>query len=57
MDPQILDVIDHTFIEQTHLSIADYQIEFGNIYFLAYNRGVYEIVWNRNQYFTIRSFF
>ena len=57
VDPQIIDVIDHTFIHQTRLSIVDYQVIFGQLYVLAYNRGLYEIVITRDQRFEIRSFF
>lgn len=51
VDPQIIDVIDHTFIDQTRLSIVDYQVIFGQLYVLAYNRGLYEIAITRDQRF------
>jgi hypothetical protein len=54
--PQLLDVIDHTFFEMEKLSIADYQIHMGLIYILAYNRGIYQLRLNRDQYIQIRSF-
>jgi hypothetical protein len=55
--PQLLDVIDHTFLELPKLSIADYQIHNGMVYILAYNKGIYQIRLNPNQYLQIRSFF
>jgi hypothetical protein len=39
--PQLLDVIDNTFLDIPKLSIADYQVYRGLIYILAYNKGVY----------------
>ncbi len=57
MKPQLLDVIDHTFLELNKLSIADFQIHLGLIYFLSYNKGVYQIRLTRNQRLQIRSFF
>ena len=55
LSPQLLDVIDHTFLELPKLSISDYQI-FGNlIYILAYNRGLYEIRLTPDQAVVLRS--
>jgi len=39
--PQLLDVIDHTFLEIPKLSIADYQVSYNLIYILAYNKAIY----------------
>jgi len=55
--PQLLDVIDHTFLDIPSLSIADYQIYANNIYILAYNRGIYELRLNPDQNIQIRSKF
>ena len=41
LKPQLLDVIDNTFLELDKLSIADFQINMGLIYILAYNKGIY----------------
>lgn len=41
IDPQILDVIDYTFIGEKSLSIADYQILNGQLYILAHNKGLF----------------
>lgn len=57
IDPQILDVIDYTFIGEKSLSIADYQISFGQLYILAYNKGLFEIVLSPNQRIYTRNFF
>lgn len=53
--PQLLDVIDNTFLELDKLSIADFQINMGLIYILAYNKGIYEIRLTRDQHLVIRS--
>jgi len=55
--PQILDVIDHTFFDIPKLSIADYQVFAGSIFILAYNRALYEVELDQNQYVFIRSKF
>ena len=55
MRPQLLDVIDNTFLEMDKLSIADVQISMGLIYILAYNRGIYELRLTRDQHLQIRS--
>lgn len=57
LKPQLLDVIDHTFLNLPSLSIADYQIHMNRIYILAYNRGLFEISINRDQYVQVRSKF
>ena len=57
VDPQIIDVIDHTLIDQKFFSIADYQVSFGQLYVLAYDRGLYEFTITRDQKIQIRSFF
>lgn len=57
IDPQILDVIDYTFIGEKSLSIADYQISFGHLYILAYGKGLFEIVLAPNQRIYTRNFF
>lgn len=57
LDPQILDVIDYTFIGEKSLSIVDYQVIWGNIYMLAYNKGLYEIVISPNGRLYTRNFF
>ena len=49
LDPQIIDVIDHTLIRQSEFSIADYQIAFNQLYVLAYNRGLYEFTITNDQ--------
>jgi hypothetical protein len=56
LKPQLLDVIDHTFLELSKLSIADYQVSQGLIYILAYNKGIYELRLTRDQHLQIRSF-
>lgn len=56
LKPQLLDVIDNTFLEMNKLSIADVQINMGLIYILAYNRGIYELRLTRDQHLVIRSF-
>ncbi len=55
LKPQLLDVIDNTFLEIDKLSIADFQINMGLIYILAYNKGIYEIRLTRDQHLVIRS--
>jgi len=39
------------------LSIADYQISFGQLYILAYGKGLFEIVLPPNQRIYMRNFF
>jgi hypothetical protein len=56
-DPQLLDVIDHTYFEMDSLSIADYQIYANLIYVLIYNKGVYELRLTPDQFVQIRSRF
>lgn len=41
LKPQLLDVIDYTFLELDKMSIADYQVNMGLIYILVYNKGIY----------------
>jgi hypothetical protein len=55
LKPQLLDVIDHTFLEMNKLSIADVQVTRGLIYILAYNRGIYELRLTRDQHLQVRS--
>lgn len=57
MDPQIIEVVDYTFIGEKSLSIVDYQIAFGRLYLLAYNKGLFEIVLSRNGVIYMRNFF
>lgn len=57
LDPQIIDVIDYTFIGEKTLSIVDYQVVFGQLYLLAYNKGLFEIVIAPNGIVYTRNFF
>jgi len=57
LDPQIVDVIDYTFIGEKSLSIVDYQVIFGQLYMLAYNKGLFEIVIAPNGRIYTRNFF
>ena len=57
LKPQLLDVIDHTFLELPKLSIADYQVSYNLIYLLAYNKALYEIRLTPDQAIVIRSKF
>jgi hypothetical protein len=57
MDPQIIEVVDYTFIGEKTLSIVDYQVAFGQLYLLAYNKGLFEIVLSRNGAIYMRNFF
>jgi len=55
--PQLLDVIDHTFLELETLSIADFQVHNDLIYILAYNKGIYQFRLTLDQHITLRSIF
>lgn len=55
--PQLLDVIDHTFLQLDKLSIVDYQVYADLIYIWVYNKGLFEIRFTPDQYLQIRSRF
>ena len=55
LKPQLLDVIDHTFLEMESLSIADFQVYSDLFYILVYNRGLYELRVTPDQHIQIRS--
>ena len=55
LNPQLLDVLDHTFFNLDSLSIADHAVHGLYIYILVYNVGLYEIELHPNQYIEIRS--
>jgi hypothetical protein len=57
MDPQIIEVVDYTFVGKRTLSIADYQVVFGRLYILAYDRGLFEIVLSPNGVIYMRNYF
>ena len=50
LNPQLFDVLDHTFFNLDSLSIADHQVHGLYIYILVYNVGLYEIELHPNQY-------
>lgn len=56
-NPQLLDVIDHTYAKQKGFSISDYQILNGDVYILNHNNGIYRIHMNAIQRPVIKSFF
>lgn len=41
-NPQLFDVLDHTFLELDKLSIIDYQVHMNIVYLLVYNKGLYQ---------------
>lgn len=57
LKPYLLDVIDHTVLGGSSLSIADFTVYDGFLYVLAYGKGLYELVLTPNQRVEIRSFF
>lgn len=57
LDPQLIDVLDHTFFNLNSLSIADFQIHMNLIYILIYNKGLYELRVTPDQYVQLRSKF
>ena len=57
MDPQIIEVLDYTFIGEKSLSIVDYQIAFGRLYLLAYNIGLFQIVLSPTGVIYVRDYF
>lgn len=46
---QIIDVIDHTFLDLPSLNILDYQIHFNEIYLLIKDKGIYRFSFSANQ--------
>ena len=57
MQVQILDVIDHTFLNIESLAIMDYQIHFNSIYLLVKNRGIYQLAFSPGQRVIHKAFF
>ena len=46
---QIIDVIDHTFLNLPSLAIIDYQVHFNNLYLLVKDKGLYQLTFSPNQ--------
>lgn len=55
--PYLLDVIDHTVLGGSTLSIADFTVYDGLMYVLSYGKGLYELRLAPNQRVEIRTFF
>lgn len=56
-NPYLVDVIDHTLLGLSSLSIADFKIYDGLMYVLCYNHGVYEMQLTPSQKVLLRTFF
>jgi hypothetical protein len=57
MSLQIIDVIDHTLLGLTSLSLLDFQVHFNYIYLLAKDAGLFQIQFTPTQRLVRRSYF
>lgn len=53
---QILDVIDHTFLDLPSLTILDYQMHFNNLYLLVKDKGIYQLSFSPSQRILLTGF-